>query len=285
MSRSTVPALLGSLVCTLLAPVTVHAYCRTTTEPPTLEQVRTQECVTEGYPLYWRDLEIVYGFNPERASQDLDEATVRRVFAEGFAEWASVECSDGSPGFVFEADEEPYSELEPEHSLDTSNYNAMLFRPADEWVDEELYPADAYALTGVWYDRNSGRLLGADMEINEGRGPYAVCPDSGCEGSVSDLANVVTHEIGHMLGFAHSADPGATMYYEAPPGEVSKRDLEVDDMKAVCAVYSPTAVLDRTPPKEEKKCSIDSTAPADAPLLWGLGLVLAGVFVRRRNRR
>jgi MYXO-CTERM domain-containing protein len=272
------------LLAGALVPQGVQAYCRTTTVAPTQEQVRTQECVTKGYPLYWPDLEIHYGFNPNRASEDLDDATVREVYARGFAQWAKVTCSDGSPGFDFVEDQEPYSEREPTHVLGQMNVNAMLFRPASEWQPENLYPGDAYALTGVWYDTNSGRMLGADMEINEGRGPYAVCPDSGCEHGESDLGNVVTHEIGHMIGFAHSEVADATMYFNAPPGQVSKRSLEDDDKSAVCAVYSPSAVLAREPDEEEGGCSVTAQRPVTSSASWALGMALGALLVRRRRR-
>ena len=275
---------LPALLASALAPGSAQAYCRTTTVAPTAQQVSTQECVTDGYPLYWPDLEIHYGFNPERASQDLDDETVRGVYERGFEEWASVTCSDGAPGFDFVEDQEPYSEREPTHVLGQDNVNAMLFRPASEWAPERLYPRDAYALTGVWYDTNSGRMLGADMEINEGRGPYAVCPNTGCVDGYSDLGNVVTHEIGHMLGFAHSQVEEATMYYNAPPGQVSKRSLHADDKEAVCAVYSPTAVLEREPKEDDKGCSVVGAPRGHASLALALGGAFAAVLVRRRRR-
>ena len=276
---------LAALCTSIAAPASVHAYCRTTTVPPTAQQAANQQCVTDGFPLYWPDLEIHYGFNPNRASSDLDDATVREVFREGFAQWGNVTCSDGEPGFEFVEDQEPYTETQPTHVLRQKNVNAMLFRPASLWRPESEYPSDAYALTGVWYDTNTGRMLGADMEINEGRGPYTVCPETGCVDGYSDLGNVVTHEIGHMLGFAHSDIESATMYYNAPPGQVTKRSLAPDDKQAVCAVYSPTAVLDREPDDEGGSCSTRPGAPATpGALSMGLGMLVAAVALRRKKR-
>jgi hypothetical protein len=53
-----------------------------------------------------------------------------------------------------------------------------------------------------------------------------------------DFASVVTHEMGHFLGLAHSGDPHATMYASYTPGSTAMRNLTPDDMSAICTVYA-----------------------------------------------
>jgi hypothetical protein len=238
-ARSWVCAL--ALSAALLSlPSGAAAYCRSTTVSPSAEDLAQHTCITSGYPLYWRDLEIHFGFNPARASQDLSDEAVREAFRQAFGTWAEVSCESGLPGLSFFEDQGAYSETQPSHTLEGANENAMLFRPADEWVPELGYPPEAFALTGVWFDLNSGRILGADMEINEGRGPFAQCQSDGCPAGTSDLQNVVTHEVGHLLGLAHSTVDGSTMHWSAAVGDLQKRDLHSDDVEGLCAVYAPS---------------------------------------------
>ncbi len=140
------------------------------------------------------------------------------------------------------------------------------FNCADKYncwdTDDPFHASDRIiALTTVSYLDGTGEIVDADMELNawDGSGPsppgfYFTCvdpPDITCTslGQASciavDVQNVVTHEAGHVLGLAHSSDPTATMYAQAPLGETSKRTLAQDDVNGVCAIYpagQPTSV-------------------------------------------
>jgi hypothetical protein len=56
--------------------------------------------------------------------------------------------------------------------------------------------------------------------------------------STYDLQNVLTHELGHLLGLGEDmTDVDATMYAFSQPGETGKRDLEVVDKDSIAALY------------------------------------------------
>jgi MYXO-CTERM domain-containing protein len=52
-----------------------------------------------------------------------------------------------------------------------------------------------------------------------------------------DVGHVVTHELGHLLGLQHAANPEATMYYGGTRGHTYGRTLHPDDIAGLCFLY------------------------------------------------
>jgi hypothetical protein len=148
-------------------------------------------------------------------------------------------------------------------------------RPASGMDPEQCYSPSAAAITTVFYvnapgKANDGIIRDADVEINAVNFAVGVCSAPGvCQTEssspvVSDLANTLTHEIGHLLGMDHTCwdQPGAppkddkgvtvplcgsadlppevteaTMYNYQDSGEIKKATLEQDDIEGICAAY------------------------------------------------
>jgi len=143
--------------------------------------------------------------------------------------------------------------------------NRVVFR-ADAWP-AELGP-ETLALTSAVYRRTTGVIVDADIDLNGVDHAWSTTtpPLDGHD----DVANTLTHELGHVLGFAHSDVGDATMFARADLAETNKRDLAEDDITAVCDVYPGGS---RRGP--QSSCAAGSREAAPAPWApWCLGLAL-----------
>ena len=124
------------------------------------------------------------------------------------------------------------------------------------------------------------------MEINASNPLFRLTTQTEDENNIfRDIQNTVTHEIGHMVGLGHSDVEKATMYASALDQELKKRDLDADDIQAVCTLYKPkeinVPIYKQIDIERGLGCSTVS-AHGDGWLLWSLGLLC--LFVLRRGR-
>jgi hypothetical protein len=146
------------------------------------------------------------------------------------------------------------------------------------WPDWEEQ-ADALALTVVTYDVESGEILDAEIRVND-EVDWTIGGESDAGGdAVFDVQNTLAHEVGHLLGLAHSNAEAATMYASSAPREVQKRDLHEDDLAGFGYLYDvspPAAELSAAP--RGGACSMVPAVPsgsvANGTLFW---LVLAAL--------
>ncbi|MET0413258.1 MAG: matrixin family metalloprotease, partial [Polyangiaceae bacterium] len=100
--------------------------------------------------------------------------------------------------------------------------------------------------------------------------------------NVYDLQNVLTHELGHLLGLGEDyEDEYATMYAFSQPGETIKRDLEPVDVDSVVSLY--IEPIDNS----SAGCGGATIAAQNSEAwLWtALGLLGVGAVMRRRSVR
>ena len=221
-------------------PSAARAWCQSYS----VEQFTPGQCQTEGIPLRWDRPCIGYGVDA-RGGRTIDFSEFVAVSRTSFEAWTEVNCGAGSdPGLSILPYEEPSLCNLAEFNERGRNVNTIAF--VNDWssrtnaMGEPLDPG-AIALTVVWFPR-SGLILDADILINEAQGPFATCLASGCIGpdaNAADLESILTHEVGHFIGIAHSEVPTATMVATYPRGSIDNRTLEVDDQQAVCTIYAP----------------------------------------------
>lgn len=197
-------------------------------------------------------------------------------------------------------------------------------RPATEDKPGECYDPRAAGLTTLFFvndpeSARNGEILDADIEINGVN--FAISLDGATQGSdtcLADLANTLTHEVGHLLGLDHTCRIGsepnrrdhqdnpvplcsdalppeitdATMYPSQTCGETKKATLEPDDISAICAIYpaehDPDTCMPVSLSKRRSACSVGPSIerPRDlASLLWPLAGVGLFLWFRRRTNK
>jgi hypothetical protein len=269
-------------------------------------------------PLYWESGCALITYDTQGTTHipgDAEFDEMDRILANWRA--ATQSCS------YFEL--RPVGRADSEVGLDGTNL--ILFRedswcrPASSSDPEECYDASAAALTTVRFidddsSSRNGAILDADVEINAVNFAISIDGASQVNGCKSDLANTLTHELGHLMGLDHTCwvkgerltdDQGnqvpncipeaalppditeATMFNFQDCGETKKASPEQDDIDGICAIY-PIA----DDPQECKPANLDrggccAVAGARGSARGsGAGALLlavaAGAVLRRRSR-
>lgn len=268
--------------------VDARAFCRTMTCNPNKEScpVDGRGCVTAGTPIRWtaNRMPLVFRFQQQHSALLIREETTAAVRA-AFYRWTDVVCPDGRrTGLRFVEG----TDLIADKPLDD---NAPRPEPFGVYFRDHGWPhvggSDQYALTTLDFEKVSGTIVYADIEVNTTAQVFAT-RDTG-EGV--DLQTVVTHEVGHFIGLSHSVEPNTIMAGglcesgdRCARDRVSSRRLAADDIAAVCAMYPPTADPDPAPPPASHACAVGLAAPgAHGPV--GVPLCFAAIFAVALARR
>ncbi|MBX3189793.1 MAG: matrixin family metalloprotease [Labilithrix sp.] len=212
------------------------AFCRSTTcRATSTKECKTDQdnCPAEGEKLFWPTSCISYAVN-ELGTQDLDPVDTRDIIKKTFQAWTDVTCPDGKTASMAFQERDPVACKRSEYNKEGRNVNVVLFQD-DDWkyrgIDGTL------AKTSVTYNDQTGEIYDADIEVNTANNTVTITDDP--RKVQYDLQAILTHEVGHFIGIAHSSDPSAVMFASYSPGSVAQRTLTPDDVKAVCAIYPP----------------------------------------------
>lgn len=289
-----VPALVAGLVLFAL-PGQTDAYCRSTTVT-----CASDACGACGKSAYWSGLCVGVSL-PSVPTRDFSDRQIRIALVRAFERWMSVRCENGARPSIDIRVVDPAPEAEALASV--------YFRD-DDWPHAErsttgiAETSQQLALTTLDLDPRTGGTSKARLEINTRDYKFFTTEVPPTDLSRQyDFDFVLTHEIGHLFGIAHSLVPGSVMGTASLPG---RRDptLQPDDIAALCAIYdtdgaravdsaaSPTGRLAAA----SCKPVVDSPSPAQpacdiqrrGPLSRSLGpffLVTFALALVRRSRR
>ncbi len=208
----------------MLSPSAASAFCRTRSEPSPVD-----DCASNGPSLYWKNRCV--GFSVARAASkkaDLDKA--RTLVTQAFTAWTDKAASC-TPG-VAALEQEPSSANQIGFNKVGANENVIVFRD-DTWPYDDA--GNPLALTTVTFNAETGEILDADIEVNSA--DRAVTAAEPLPAQSYDLQSIITHEVGHYFGLAHSKVNGATMESRYDRGQIGLRSLEDDDHRGMCTIY------------------------------------------------
>lgn len=248
----------------LLPTTHASAFCRATTCNPDKQRCEFDsktECPLSGVPVVWANGCLTVNLQKRGASErgvslGDAEASVQRAIDT----WLSADCGNGTPS-VNVTIGEPVSCDVHEYTA-RRNANVIMFHE-DEWPYEGS--EDALGVTWLTYDIDDkpGELWDVDIELNAVTEPLSVGkPKSG----EVDLDSLITHEMGHLLGLAHSLEKGATMMAGYTPGSIDLRSLTADDIDGICSIYPPGNSISKScGPRHgfSELCSREQTEPIE----------------------
>jgi len=241
--------------------------------------------------LWWRQRNVPFYIN-EECSADTALADCLEAVQASFSVWQQPDCSDLS----FQ-----YQGLTEARSWGVDQWN-LIYWEEDEWDDQH---GKTIAFTHWTLIAETGELVDVDIELN---GVDHIFSVESSATVMQDIRNVLTHEVGHLVGLSHPQypeclnvpdadvaseglghppDTEATMFCTADLGEIKKRDLSQDDIDGLCYLYPedrglPTCFLQEGEVKVVGGCACGNGPGPTA----GIGLwVLVAVLATQRRRR
>lgn len=231
---------------------------------PSTSQAYTLKRTTTGEQIRWARERVALRIDPALEHM-LGAANVRA---------AATMASDSWRGFPGVPD------LEIEQGAPTpydANHRGNAIYLLRHWPFEP----NQLAVTLVTFEQN-GKVLGVDVLVNADKSFALLGQTDPAATDHYDIAAVLTHEFGHVLGLDESfGHPEATMFPQIRLGEFHQRELSVDDEDGVIAVYEAPM-----PKPFEQGCTVTAPNAHASSTAFPIACCAAvGLLLARRRRR
>ena len=275
-----------------LASQNAGAFCRSTTCDARSTTCPTDQngCPAQGAPLSWRELPLVYRFHAP-GSDKLDMDRAKEAVRRAFQTWSNVSCKGKRTSLRFEEGSNIPGKT-PLVGAGPAKVSFGVYFRDEEWPYDD--GDESLALTNQKYGLINGYIDYSDIEINTSARDFALADDE----KGIDLQAVLTHEVGHYIGLAHSSVATSIMVSSyCQSGERcgtsidEARSLDDDDIAAVCALYPASGIAGVAyEDPGAGGCSTSAARPATGrsssmPATFGVLAGLALAIAARARRR
>ncbi len=214
----------------LLQAAPAGAFCRTRTcefdSALDCEEDRRTGCSTVGVEARWGDGCLSFAIQEDGSiAEGISSGELGSLVQDAFRVWSDADCGGGETPPLTAVDRGDIECRAVEYNCEEgdANNNIIVFEDGPN----EL-PSRTIALSTIIANLRTGEILDVDIQLNSYRFSFDPRDPQG-----TDLAIVVNHEVGHLLGLSHSNEVGSLMQVEYDAGPL----LGSDDEAGICAAY------------------------------------------------
>lgn len=175
----------------------------------------THNLTNEGTKIKWENANQTIVINPQSSNGSLNASTVQSIILQSLSQWNQASSAIQLSGVVDSS------------SAPRQRVNNLYFSS----THSSLGPSVA-GVTVTVSDIASGELIESDIIINDGLNI------SSNVGTNLYLGDIVTHELGHFLGLAHSQVQFSSMFYRL---NKSQNKISSDDKAGAKSLYQPNS--------------------------------------------
>ena len=168
----------------------------------------------------WRSLPVQYEVN-NGSAQEIGAAAALEVIGRSYNSWTSQSCTSIQAA-------QQGTTTGRWTSGDGLNTHIWIYNPNQR--PAELNGRETIGVTLSLF--RGGSAIDGDIIYNGIDHRWSTSPGRG----QVDAESIITHEVGHQLGLAHSPFQDATMYFSYIGG-TGPRTLSTDDIQGICSLY------------------------------------------------